>query len=72
MILSISMGGRFKKNILLMTLLTSLSSAVIFYVMEMVSMMLSKLGFIPPMAGAWFPVVVFIFVGFLLLRNAKA
>jgi lipopolysaccharide export system permease protein len=71
MILSISMGGRFRKNILLMSLLTSLGSAVVFYVMEMVSMMLSKLGYIPPLAGAWFPVIVFIFIGFLLLRNAK-
>jgi lipopolysaccharide export system permease protein len=45
MILSISMGGRFKKNILLMSLLASLSAAVVFYVMEMISMMMAKLGY---------------------------
>jgi lipopolysaccharide export system permease protein len=71
MILSISMGGRFKKNILLMSLLASLASAVLFYVMEMISMMMAKLGYIPPLAGAWFPVMVFISLGLLFLRSAK-
>jgi lipopolysaccharide export system permease protein len=71
MILSISMGGRFRKNILLMSLLTSLGSAVIYYVMEMISMMMAKLGYIPPFVGAWFPVLTFIITGVLLLRNAK-
>jgi lipopolysaccharide export system permease protein len=71
MILSISMGGRFKKNILLMTLLASLSAAVVFFVIEMISMLLSRLGYIPPVAGAWFPVLVFIAIGLLLLRSAK-
>jgi lipopolysaccharide export system permease protein len=71
MILSISMGGRFKKNILLMSLLTSLASAVVFYVTEMISMMMAKLGYIPPLAGAWFPVMVFIVLGLMFLRSAK-
>jgi lipopolysaccharide export system permease protein len=71
MILSISMGGRFKKNILLMSLLSSLASAVVFYVMEMISMMMAKLGYIPPFAGAWFPVITFVVIGLFLLRSAK-
>jgi lipopolysaccharide export system permease protein len=71
MLLSISMGGRFRKNILLMSLLASLSVAVVFYVMEMISMMMAKLGYIPPFIGAWFPVGVFIVIGFFLLRSAK-
>ena len=70
-ILSISMGGRFKKNILLMSLLSSLVAAVIFYVMEMISMMMAQLGYVPPLTGAWFPVVVFIAGGLLLLRTAR-
>jgi lipopolysaccharide export system permease protein len=70
-VLSISMGGRFKKNILLMSLLASLSAAVIFYVMEMISMMLARLGYIPPLVGAWFPVGIFITIGVLLLGSAK-
>jgi lipopolysaccharide export system permease protein len=71
MFLSISMGGRFRKNILLMSLLASLSAAVVFYVMEMLSMMMAKMGYIPALAGAWFPVVVFIALGLLLLIWAK-
>jgi lipopolysaccharide export system permease protein len=71
MILSISMGGKFKKNILLMSLLASLSAAVVFYVMEMLSMMMAKMGYIPTLVGAWFPVIVFIAIGLLLLVWAK-
>ncbi|MDR2101194.1 MAG: LptF/LptG family permease [Treponema sp.] len=71
MILSISMGGRFKKNILLMSLLASLTAAVVFYIMEMLTMMMARLGYIPPVAGAWFPVGSFIVIGLFLLLNAK-
>jgi lipopolysaccharide export system permease protein len=71
MILSISMGGRFRKNILLMSLLASLVAAVVFYVMEMISMMMARLGYIPPVVGAWFPIFIFIIIGVLLLRSTK-
>jgi lipopolysaccharide export system permease protein len=71
MILSISMGGKFKKNILLMSLLSSLSASVFFYVMEMISMMMARMGYIPTLVGAWFPVAVFITIGLLLLKWAK-
>jgi lipopolysaccharide export system permease protein len=71
MVLSISMGGRFRKNILLMSLLASLSAAVVFYVMEMITMMMARLGYIPPIMGAWSPVGSFIIIGLILLRSAK-
>ena len=71
MVLSITMGGRFRKNILLMSLLASLSAAVVFYVIEMITMMMAKLGYIHPFIGAWFPVVIFIVIGLALLRSAK-
>jgi lipopolysaccharide export system permease protein len=70
-ILSLSMGGRFKKNILLMSLLTSLMAAVVFYVMDMIGMMMARLGYIPPLIGAWLPVTVFILLGLFLLGFAK-
>jgi lipopolysaccharide export system permease protein len=70
-ILSISMGGRFRKNIMLMSLLTSLIAAVVFYVMEMISMLMAELGYILPIIGAWFPVVFFSIVGMVLVRYAK-
>lgn len=71
MFLSVSMGGRFKKNILLMSLLASLVATVVFYVMEMISMMMARLGYIPPIVGAWFPIIVFSILGLILLQSAK-
>jgi len=71
MILSISMGGRFRKNILLMSLFSSLSVAVIYYIAEMLSMTMAGLKYIPPIVGAWFPVFIFIILGLILLWSAK-
>ena len=71
LILSIAMGGRFRKNILLMSLLASLSAAVVYFVIEMISMMVARQGLMPPLLGAWLPVFVFIFLGILLMRTAK-
>lgn len=70
-ILSISMGGRFRKNILLMSLLASLGTAVVYYVIDLILMMMARLGYIPPIIGAWFPVVFFAFTGVVLLRYSK-
>jgi lipopolysaccharide export system permease protein len=70
-ILSAAMGGRFKKNILLMSLLTSLISAVVFYVIEMVTMTMARTGYIPVLLGAWFPVLGFIALGIFLLRSVR-
>jgi lipopolysaccharide export system permease protein len=39
--------------------------------MEMISMMMAQLGYIPPLVGAWLPILFFIIVGILLLRGAK-
>jgi lipopolysaccharide export system permease protein len=71
MVLSITMGGRFRKNILLMSLLASLGAAVLFYVTEMISMMMARMGYIPTLVGAWFPVVIFVIIGAVLLGWAK-
>ncbi len=68
---SLSLGGRFKKNVLLMSLLVSLCVAVLFYVTQMVSMLFAKWEYISPLAGAWFPVVLFILGGLAVLRNAR-
>jgi len=71
MILSIPMGGKFKKNILLMSLFASLSAAVVYYIAEMLSMTMARLNYIPPAVGAWFPVFLFIVIGAFLLWSAK-
>ncbi|MCL2007805.1 MAG: LptF/LptG family permease [Treponema sp.] len=69
--LSISMGGRFRKNIILMSLISSIGAAVVFYVIEMVTMMMARMGRIPVLIGTWFPVFIFIIIGFFLLKTAK-
>jgi lipopolysaccharide export system permease protein len=68
---SISLGGKFKKNILLMSLVMSLSIAVLYYVTQMISMLFAKWGYISPLAGAWFPVLIFVAAGAVILRYAR-
>ncbi len=70
-ILSIALGGRFRKNILLMSLLTSLISSVIYYVAQMITMIFAKLGYIIPVLGAWTPTAIFIVLGTILVLNAR-
>jgi lipopolysaccharide export system permease protein len=70
-ILSISLASHFRKNILMMSLLVSILSAVSFYVVEMITMILGRLGYIPPFLGAWFPVFLFVVIGTVLVRYAK-
>jgi len=71
MFLSVSMGCRFRKNILLMSLFTSLSVAVVYYITEMLSMTMAGYNYIHPFVGAWFPVFLFIIIGAFLIRGAK-
>lgn len=68
---SISMGGRFKKNIILMSLLMSLSIAVLFYVTQMITMLFAKWEYISPLAGAWSPVIIFIILSMVILKFAR-
>lgn len=70
-LLSSSMGGRFKKNILLMSLLVSLVVTVVYYVTGMITGLMAGNGLIPPAAGAWTGVGVFTVLGVLLFRTAK-
>ena len=69
--LSSALGGRFRRNVLLMSLLISLVAAVVYYVTGMVSGILAGNGLIPPIAGAWTGVVLFTAVGVVLFRTAK-
>jgi len=69
--ISCALGGKFKKNILLMSLLSSLILSVVYYVIQMIMALMSKMGYIPPIAGAWTSVVIFLIVGFSLYKTAK-
>jgi lipopolysaccharide export system permease protein len=70
-LLASGIGGRFRKNVLLMSLLAALILSVIYYVGQMISLILAKNGLIPPLAGAGIAFVVFLVGGLLLLRTAR-
>ncbi|MDC7225889.1 MAG: LptF/LptG family permease [Spirochaetales bacterium] len=71
-LLSAAIGGRFRKNILLMSLLTSLVISVVYYVLQLVFTILANLGYISPAAGAWIPFIFFCVIGFFLYRFAQS
>jgi lipopolysaccharide export system permease protein len=66
-----SLGSTFRRNILLMSLLSALVISVGYYVAQMVTAILSKNGYIPPLAGAWMPFTLFLVLGFMLFRSAR-
>ena len=70
-LLSSSIGGRYRKNVLLMSLLISLVIATAYYVFQMVAMLFAKTGLIDPALGAWSPLLVFAVVSVLLYRLAR-
>lgn len=69
--ISSALGGRFKKNILLMSLLSSLVITVVYYVLQMILVLFAKLGYIPPTAGAWGTFLIFTIPGLWLFRSAR-
>ena len=68
---SVSVGGRFKKNILLMSLLFSLALAILYYVTEMMTMLFAKWEYISPLAGAFLPFLIFTVLSVAMLRIAR-
>ena len=68
---SVSVGGRFKKNILLMSLLFSLALAILYYVTEMMTMLFAKWEYISPLAGAFLPFLIFTVLSIAMLRIAR-
>jgi lipopolysaccharide export system permease protein len=69
--LSIGLSGRTAKNVMLTSLAFSISAAVLFYVTQMVTMLLAKFGYISAFTGAWFPIILFTILSVVLLRFAR-
>jgi len=67
-ILSASLAGMFRKNILLMSLLVSLIGATVYYVSQMISVLLAKSESISPLAGASIPLFLFLLAALALFR----
>ncbi len=70
-IIASGVGGRFKRNILLMNLLTSLVIFVIYYVSQMISLILAKSGYLSPLTGAGASFIFFFIIGLFLLKMAR-
>jgi lipopolysaccharide export system permease protein len=70
--LSAAIVGKFKKNILLMSLLVSLIAATLYYVMQMITMLLAKNESISALAGAFAPLIVFAIVAAVLFKTRTA
>lgn len=69
--LSSAIGGRFKRNILLMSLLVSLCLAVLYYVTGMVTGLMAQSGLLAPFLGAWAPIILFLIITVGLFRHSR-
>jgi lipopolysaccharide export system permease protein len=70
-VLACSVGGRLRKNVLLMNLLLSLILSVVYYVAHMVAVILAKNGVLPPMLGAGAATLVLLAAGLVAIRSAR-
>ena len=69
-LISIAFTGKFRKNVLLMSLLSSMMIAAGYYILQMVLMLFAKMGYIPPIVGAWGALCTFIVLSLIMLKNA--
>lgn len=69
--LSVGLSGKTRKNVMLMSLASCIGAAVLFYVTQMITMLMAKFGSISPFMGAWFPVFMFIVIAAVVLRYAR-
>ena len=68
---SCALGGRFKKNILLLSLLVSLGIAILYYGSLFALTIMGNKGAIPPAFAAWIPIIVLSAVTAALYRWAR-
>ncbi|MBN2736359.1 MAG: LptF/LptG family permease [Spirochaetales bacterium] len=70
-LISCSVGGLLKKNVLLMSLFLSISIVVIYFVFQLLLSTFASNGMIPPFWGAWSPFLLFCGVGIILVKSAR-
>ena len=70
-LLAVGVTGKTRKNVLLISLSLSILSVVLFYVFQLVTMVLAKTGVMTPFMGAWLPDIVFIFIAGVLLKFSR-
>ena len=69
--LAVGLTGKTRKNVLLISLSLSIVAVVLFYVFQMMTMVLAKTGVMTPFMGAWLPDIVFIFIAGVLLKFSR-
>ena len=69
--IAIGVTGKTRKNVLLISLSLSITAVVLFYVFQMVTMVLAKTGVMNPFMGAWLPDIVFLFISGFLLKYSR-
>ena len=69
--LAIGLSGKTRKNVLLVSLALSMSAVVLFYIVQMVTMLMAEFEHIAPIMGAWFPVFLFVCISLVLLRHSR-
>lgn len=69
--IAVGLSGKTRKNVLIVSLALSVTAVVLFYVTQMITMLMAKFQAIPPLFGAWFPVIMFILISTVLLKYAK-
>ena len=70
-LLAVGVTGKTRKNVLLISLSLSITAVVLFYVFQMVTMVLAKTGVMTPFMGAWLPDIVFLFIAGFLLKYSR-
>ena len=69
--LSVGLSGKTRKNVMLISLASCISAAVLYYVFQMVTMLMAKFGVLSPFMGAWLPVFLFVVLSVVLLKYAR-
>lgn len=72
MLVSVSVNLRFKKNVLLFSIIASISLGVIYYVAQLVTLLLAKQGMIAPSLGMIIPFIVITFVAFISASTIRS
>lgn len=70
-LISVSSAGKFKRNVLLMSLLMSIMTAGAYYILQMILVLFAKLGYIPPLVGAWGAFIIFMVLSIFMFRYAN-
>ena len=71
-LMMLPLAGRFRKNIILLNLLAGLSIIVVYYVLEMLLVLMARMGYIAPLVGAWGALALFAAAGAASLRFIKS